>query len=131
MHNGSCLCGTVKYQIDAPIESASHCHCSQCRKGHGAAFATYGNVRQEHFRFTQGEQSVAVFHASPGVSRTFCQHCGSNLQWFAERPYPKWISVALGTLDTPLENLEQKHIYVQSKADWYCIDDGLPVDDRD
>ncbi|MGZ0843339.1 GFA family protein, partial [Klebsiella pneumoniae subsp. pneumoniae] len=32
---------------DAPIESASHCHCSQCRKAHGAAFATYGKVRRE------------------------------------------------------------------------------------
>lgn len=130
MHRGSCLCGTVRYEIDAPIESANHCHCSQCRKGHGAAFATYANVRREHFRFTQGEHSVAVFQASPGVSRTFCQHCGSNLQWFADQPHPNWISVTLGTLDTPLKNLEQKHIYTRSKADWYCLNDGLPVDDQ-
>ncbi|SDH41938.1 Uncharacterized conserved protein [Pseudomonas flavescens] len=130
MHSGSCLCGTVKYQIDAPIESANHCHCSQCRKGHGAAFATYGTVRREHFRFTHGEQSVSTFNSSPGVGRTFCQRCGSNLQWFAEQPDRDWISVALGTLDTPLEHVEQKHIYVRSKAGWYRIDDGLPVDDR-
>ncbi|GLX14303.1 hypothetical protein Pstr01_25420 [Pseudomonas straminea] len=130
MHSGSCLCGTVKYQIDAPIESASHCHCSQCRKAHGAAFASYGNVRREHFRFTEGEASVSTFSSSPGVSRTFCQCCGSNLQWFSEKPYPKWVSVALGTLDTPLPTVEQKHIYTRSKADWYCLNDGLPVDDR-
>lgn len=130
MHSGSCLCGTVKYQIDAPIESASHCHCGQCRKSHGAAFATYGNVRREHFRFTEGEASVSTFSSSPGVSRTFCHCCGSNLQWFSEQPYPKWVSVALGTLDTPLPTVEQKHIYTRSKADWYCLNDGLPVDDR-
>lgn len=65
MHNGSCLCGAVKYQIDAPIESATHCHCGQCRKGHGAAFASYGNVRREHFRFTAGQDQVAAFHSSP------------------------------------------------------------------
>lgn len=131
MHRGSCLCGTVRYEIDAPIESANHCHCSQCRKGHGAAFATYANVRREHFRFTQGEQSVAVFQASPGVSRTFCQHCGSNLQWFDQQARPNWLSVTLGTLDTPVSDFTQMHIYVRSKADWYCLNDGLPVDDRD
>lgn len=131
MHSGSCLCGTVKYQIDAPIESANHCHCSQCRKGHGAAFATYGNVRREHFRFTQGEDSVSTFNSSPGVSRTFCQRCGSNLQWFAEQPRPNWLSVTLGTLDTPLPSVAQQHIHADSCADWYRIADGLPVERRD
>lgn len=79
MHRGSCLCGAVTYEIEAPLGSATHCHCNQCRKAHGAAFATYANVRREHFRFTQGLESVKTFQSSPGVSRTFCQHCGANL----------------------------------------------------
>lgn len=131
MHSGSCLCGAVAYEVDAPIGSATHCHCGQCRKAHGAAFATYANVRREHFRFTRGQESVKTFHSSPGVSRTFCQHCGASLQWFAEQPHPNWLSVALGTLDTPLDELAQTHIYTQFKADWYRINDGLPVEDRD
>ncbi|WP_375738904.1 GFA family protein [Pseudomonas boanensis] len=130
MNSGSCLCGAVTYEIDAPIKSATHCHCSQCRKGHGAAFATYGNVRRKDFRFTQGQESVAEYHSSPGVTRTFCKHCGSNLQWFAEHPYPEWLSVALGTLDTPLGEIPQKHIYPESKAAWYAIADGLPQEPR-
>jgi len=126
MLKGSCLCGAVKYRLDAPIESATHCHCSMCRKAHGAAFGTYGNVRRKDFRFTQGQDSVVEYHSSPGVTRTFCKHCGSTLQWFSERPYPNWLSVALGTLDTPLGEIPQKHIYADSKADWYAIRDGLP-----
>jgi hypothetical protein len=130
MHRGSCLCGAVKYEIDAPIASASHCHCSMCRKAHGAAFGSYGNVRREHFRFTAGEDQVATYHSSPGVSRTFCRDCGATLQWFAERPHPEWLSVALGTLDTPLGAIPQKHIFPESKADWYQIADGLPQESR-
>src|SRR2546425_9022302 len=38
---GSCLCGEVAYEIDGPLERASHCHCSYCRKSHGTPFATY------------------------------------------------------------------------------------------
>ncbi|MDH4562500.1 GFA family protein [Pseudomonas sp. BN411] len=130
MHHGSCLCGAVKYEIDAPINSATHCHCSQCRKGHGAAFGTYGNVRWSAFRLVQGEDALARFHSSPGVTRTFCRQCGSTLQWYSENAHPDWVSVALGTLDSPLGPIPQKHIYPESKADWYAIADGLPQEPR-
>ena len=130
MHNGSCLCGAVKYQIDAPIESATHCHCSQCRKGHGAAFATYGNVRWSDFRWTAGEDLVTHYHSSPGVTRSFCRQCGATLQWYSDNAHQNWVSIALGTLDSPLGEIPQKHIYPESKADWYAIADGLPQEPR-
>ncbi len=130
MPSGSCLCGAVTYQIDAPITSATHCHCSMCRKAHGAAFGTYTNVRRQHFRFTSGEDAVVTYHSSPGVSRTFCRHCGAALQWYAAQPHPEWLSVAIGTLDTQLGDIAQKHIYPESKADWYQIADGLPQERR-
>lgn len=130
MHSGSCLCGAVKYAIDAPIESATHCHCSQCRKGHGAAFGTYGTVRWSSFRWVQGEDAVAHYHSSPGVTRTFCKQCGSTLQWYSDHANPDWVGITLGTLDTPLGEIPQKHIYSESKADWYAIADGLPQEPR-
>jgi hypothetical protein len=36
---GSCLCGAVTYEITGPFEYVGNCHCSICRKSHGAAFA--------------------------------------------------------------------------------------------
>ncbi len=130
MHHGSCLCGAVKYEIDAPIESATHCHCSQCRKGHGAAFGTYFTVHWNSFRWVQGEDMVGEFHSSPGVTRTFCRQCGSTLQWYSQSANPDWVGVTLGTLDSPLGPIPQKHIYSESKADWYAIADGLPQEPR-
>jgi len=41
MTRASCLCGDVVWELDGPFELMSHCHCSRCRKAHGAAFATY------------------------------------------------------------------------------------------
>jgi hypothetical protein len=130
MHSGSCLCGAVKYRINTHIQSAIHCHCPMCRKAHGGAFGTYGNVRRRDFHFTQGEDSLGAYQSSLGVTRTFCKNCGSTLQWFSQHPYPDWLSVALGTLDTPLGNIAQKHIFTESKADWYAITDGLPQERR-
>lgn len=36
---GSCLCGAVSYKITGSLGVTGHCHCSICRKSHGAAFA--------------------------------------------------------------------------------------------
>lgn len=126
MHKGSCLCGAVRYEIDAEIKQITHCHCSMCRKAHGAAFGSYGTIPRSSFRFTQGENAVAIYHSSSSVTRTFCRHCGSTLQWYSDAVHPDWMSIALGTLDTSLEQQKQKHIYAGSKATWYHINDSLP-----
>ena len=39
MLKGSCLCGGIRYEIDAELGPVTNCHCSQCRKAAGAAFA--------------------------------------------------------------------------------------------
>ena len=130
MHSGSCLCNAVQYQISSPITSATHCHCSQCRKGHGAAFASYANVLREDFHIIAGQDFVVRYPSSPGVTRSFCSQCGANLLWKNESRRPEWLAIALRTLDTPLGMIAQKHIYTEDKADWYDIADDLPRERR-
>jgi hypothetical protein len=38
---GACLCGAVKIETTLPSLWSAHCHCSSCRRAHGAAFVTY------------------------------------------------------------------------------------------
>jgi hypothetical protein len=124
MLKGSCLCGVARYEVDGEIHSISHCHCSMCRKGHGAAFATYGNVAVDTFRWTEGEDAVSSYSSSPGAVRTFCRHCGSNLQWkFLSKP--ERFGLALGTLDDDPVGRPDCNIYVDSKAPWFEITDQL------
>ena len=124
MLNGSCLCRAVRYRIEGPVSAASHCHCSQCRKAHGAAFASYGHVRYADFRVTTGAEAIASYQASPHAIRTFCRRCGSNLQW---RPTgnAEYFALALGTLDDDPGIRAERHIFVASKAPWYAIADDL------
>src|SRR5262245_48028906 len=98
MPKGSCLCGVVRYEVNGPLRHITHCHCSMCRKQHGAAFATYAPVRRERFRIVTGADAIARFPSSSTVSREFCSRCGSSLFWStSERP--DVVSIALGTLD--------------------------------
>ena len=125
MIRGSCLCGTVRYEISGSLDRLMHCHCSQCRKAHGAAFGSYTRVKQADFRFVAGEDDVASYASSPGVRRTFCKRCGARLQFIQEsKPERFWLTA--GTLDDDPGIRPSHHIFVGSKAPWFEIADGLP-----
>jgi hypothetical protein len=125
MVRGSCLCGAVAYTITSPIEEMHHCHCSRCRKHHGAAFATYAQVARDGFAFTRGAGLVKGHRSSEQVERTFCGACGSNLQFLLDA-LPAVLWVAVGSLDDEPDRKPEAHIFVGSKAPWHEITDGLP-----
>ena len=125
MIRGSCLCGSVRYEIRGPLGEASHCHCGMCRKAHGAAFGTYAGVNAQDFVLLAGAESIVRYESSPGIVRTFCRGCGSTLQFIVEAR-PQRFSIALGTLDDDPLVRPACHIFVESKAPWYEIDDNLP-----
>lgn len=119
-YQGSCLCAAVGYELLVPPKAVSHCHCSQCRKAHGAAFASYGSVTRSALRILRGANNLKTYTSSKTVLREFCAECGSTLFWSrCEGEFSDWISVALGTLDTPLLPHKQKHVHVDSAALWY------------
>lgn len=126
-HRGSCLCGRIAYAISAGINAVSHCHCTMCRKAHGAAFASYGSVPRAAHTFTQGQELLRSYRSSATVTRTFCAACGSPLLWHdGAGPFPDWVSIPLGTLDTPFVPASQKHVHSASKAPWHAITDDWP-----
>ena len=125
MIRGSCLCGRVRYEIRGALGPASHCHCSMCRKAHGAAFGTYSRVERRDFRFVSGEDDVQAYASSPGIARSFCRHCGATLQYITDAT-PGSFALALGTLDDDPKVRPESHIFVRSKAPWFEITDTLP-----
>src|SRR5205823_813248 len=74
---GSCLCGGVKFEINGPLVAPSNCHCTMCRKQHGAAFRSRARVEISDFKWVQGEDLVTFYESSPGGFRGFCRVCGS------------------------------------------------------
>jgi len=125
MIRGSCLCKRVRFEIRGKLGRSSHCHCSMCRKAHGAAFGTYAAVRVVDLRIVSGEELILRYRSSPGVERTFCSRCGSTLQ-FISAQRPDVVDVALGVLDDDPGIRVPHHIFVASKAPWVEITDGLP-----
>jgi hypothetical protein len=117
MLTGSCLCGAIAYEVDAPPGPIVHCHCETCRKTHGAAFSSLCAVPRDKFRWTKGEALLARFESSPGKERCFCTKCGSHL--YAERPAQPVVLLRLGCLDTPITDKPRAHIWRSDGASWY------------
>ena len=122
--SGCCLCGAVRYQTDGPCSMMIHCHCSMCRKHHGAAFATFVAAPLMGFRWSSGEDNVVVYRSSEKGRRPFCRICGSVVPTLAEE-----MDLAIlpaGNLEGDLDIRPECHVFAGSKAPWYTISDSLP-----
>jgi len=126
MYQGGCLCGVVRFEIHGPIRNIVYCHCSQCRKVQGSAFATNGIVNTDDFHVTCGSTELGKYEENPGQAKYFCCHCASPILSKNEA-CPGQVRVRLGTIETDIKERPVAHIYVSSKANWETIpDDGLP-----
>jgi hypothetical protein len=122
---GSCLCGSVRYEITASLGDAEHCHCSMCRKAHGAAFSTNSVIPTEALTVTSGAALVSEYESSPNRRKCFCSNCGSQL-FIRRLDKPEFTVVTVGTIDGDPRARPQRHVFVASKAPWYEIADALP-----
>jgi hypothetical protein len=123
--SGSCLCGGVRFTVTGPMLEASHCHCSRCRKQHGAAFSTYGAFDRPGLEISGGD-NIVRYPSTEQVTRAFCGTCGSPLLW-EHAGLPKVVWIALGTLDSPRELVIDGHIWTSAKVAWCEADVGLPA----
>jgi DNA-binding transcriptional regulator YbjK len=121
--HGSCLCGTVKYELDGPFEVMSHCQCSMCRKHHGAAFATFVTVPLSSFRWVAGEDALSTYQSSAYGKRTFCSRCGSVMPVVEADTGVAFCPA--GNLDGELGIQPQSHRFVGSTASWHSMTDTL------
>jgi len=124
MIHGRCECGRIRYEVDGDIEDFSHCHCSQCRRLHGAAYATFAGVSRDRFRYVSGESDIKVYASSEFNDRVFCAVCGSSILVDA-KPEPEALYISMGTVDGDPPHPPGYHIFAGSKAPWHEITDDL------
>jgi hypothetical protein len=128
--SGSCLCGSVRFEIEAPFEHFLYCHCSRCRKATGTAHAANIVVAPERFRWTAGEDQVARYDlpTARSFATAFCKHCGAPM------PHPTRsrtrVIVPAGSLDDVTEARPSVHAYWGSRTAWFEDDPDLPKRDE-
>ena len=127
MIRGSCLCGAVRFEVDK-VRSITHCHCVNCRKLTGAAFATYAHVEVDKFRFSAGEDMTVRHESAPGSFRHRCKICGCLTPGKAS--YLETVSIPAGLFDDDPEARPRLHVFASSRAPWWTIQDDLPQHEK-
>ncbi|WP_395020846.1 GFA family protein [Dongia sp.] len=123
MLKGRCLCGAVSFEIQGATTAPSLCHCSQCRRIHGAPGASVG-APISAYRIS-GEESLNWYRL-PKSEQGFCKICGSKLFW-REAADSQELDATAGSLDNPTGLKLGRHIFTRFQGDHYEIGhDGVP-----
>ena len=119
---GGCLCGAVRYEASEPPFWAGHCHCQNCRKHTGAAFATDAMFRAA--KLTWLSQEPTHYKSSEICERGLCSTCGSTVsaRYFEE---PDIVVMAAGSLDDPNVIEPTLHAFTSRRVKWLKLSDGL------
>ncbi|MXN65160.1 GFA family protein [Stappia sp. GBMRC 2046] len=119
---GRCYCGATQIRATQKPTAIAYCHCTDCRRATGAPVAAFAAFDETAVTFIPNEgRSVS---ANPGVTRTFCETCGSPLAGRYEY-LPGQVYVALGVLDQADDLPPQLHAHEAHRLKWLHINDGL------
>lgn len=115
-HFGSCLCGTVRFEVHGDFDSFYLCHCHYCQKDTGSAHAANLFSQSAELVWLAGANAVTSF-TLPDTrhNKSFCKLCGSALP---STQIAGLLVVPAGCLDTEISMSPTAHIFSSSKAAW-------------
>lgn len=115
-HLGSCLCGTVSFEVKGDFDSFYLCHCRHCQKDTGSAHAANLFSQSANLVWRSGADAVTSY-TLPGTrhSKSFCKLCGSALP---NTQVPGLLVVPAGCLNTEISMAPTAHIFSSSRAAW-------------
>lgn len=122
LYRGSCECGAVAHAAEADRHAVTICHCGQCLRTSGHAWASV-SVPADSIRLTRSD-GLKWFKSSDIARRGFCQECGSSL--FFDVIGKNRTAIGAGTLDQPTGLRTGKHIFTANKGDYYEITCDAP-----
>lgn len=118
LRSGGCLCGAVRFEITLPSKWCAHCHCSLCRRAHGAAWVTWFGVASDRFRITAGADTLRTYASSAAGRRTFCSVCGSTMLFEEQERWPDEVHVVLACLHGELDRAPTSNVYWDERVPW-------------
>lgn len=128
-HQGSCLCGDVKFEVEGEFDCFFMCHCQRCRKGSGSAHASNLFSNNFELKWLSGEENVKTYQVSDTRHiRSFCKNCGSALPVIEEGGKP--LMIPAGSLDSDVPVKPNSHIYIASRANWDECLEKIPFVDE-
>ena len=125
---GGCSCGAVRYRLTTEPMFVHCCHCRDCQKQTGGAFAINALIETDRIEVIAGEPRPISMPTDSGRPHDIhrCPTCQTAV-WsdYGRRPALRFVRVA--TLDDPTAIKPDVHIFTRSKLPWVRLPDGVPA----
>jgi hypothetical protein len=122
---GSCFCGAVRYRLTAPPMFVNCCHCRDCQKQTGGAFAINAIIETDRIELLSGAPQPTTMPTDSGRPHDVyrCPICQTAI-WsdYGRRRVLSFLRVA--TLDDPAAFPPDAHIFTRSKLPWVRLPEG-------
>lgn len=116
---GGCFCGAVRYAMTDRPMFVHCCHCSDCQKQAGSAFAINALIERDRVELTAGKPAPHPMKTDSGSPHIIwrCDACSSAL-WSDYGDRKTLIFLRVATLDEPCAFEPDVHIFTRSKLPW-------------
>ena len=124
---GGCSCGAIRYRLTSDPLFVHCCHCLNCQRQTGSAFAINLLIEADRVELLAGEpEPVPVPRGGSGKQRIFrCPAC--QIAVFSTYTRATVRFVRAGTLDDPSTVEPDVHIYTRSKMPWVELPESVPA----
>ncbi len=127
VHTGRCLCGQVRFTIDAEPQGARMCWCRDCQRIASGSATVNVLFPEEAVRYEGGMTTLRLVADSGNtVERGFCPKCGAQMYSKTVEPPGLPMRVRAGTLDDPELMAPTAIIWAASAPSWAPLDPDLP-----
>jgi hypothetical protein len=123
---GGCHCGAIRYEVTGDPVRTQICHCDDCRRSGGSAFATNVFVKTEDLKITKGEPKWFYWIAASGNKRgrAFCGDCGTSL-YVTNEARPGMRGIRIGSIDDANFVKPWAHVWVKRALASTNLNDDL------
>jgi hypothetical protein len=116
---GSCLCGSIEFEINVDTLNAYQCHCSLCKKQSGSSSNSATLVERSNFRFNKGSHLIKSWVKASGFRSDFCTNCGSPVPNPVQALDMMWIP--LGLLPMEVQPQSVIHLCTSTLSSWHLL----------
>ena len=128
VRTGQCFCGAVRFRLHGAPMFVHCCHCRDCQRQTGSAFAINGLVESDRIELVEGAPRPVRMATESGHPHDIyrCDACQAAL-WsdYGGRPWLRFLRLA--TLDEPGAFVPDVHIYTRSKLPWVALPEDAKV----
>jgi hypothetical protein len=122
VHTASCRCGQLTAIATGEPVRVSVCHCLDCKKRSGSAFAVQARWPAEQVAIEGRSKSwVNIADSGNRITFHFCPECGSDVHYEINGKFDGLVAVPVGAFEDPYVLKPRFSVWEDRKHDWVEI----------